>query len=128
MDKHQASWLDTFYDNVERMHEDYIRPQENGSHWNCEYVKLTDRNGDGIFAFAPFPFSFNVSRYTQEELTCKAVSYTHLDVYKRQIQCSVVDAGKRGDAVFYHLVQIQIKCKDAKLGQIHIPNLSLIHI
>ena len=40
----------------------------------------------------------------------------------RQIQCSVVDAGKRGDAVFYHLVQIQIKCKDAKLGQIHIPN------
>lgn len=75
MDKHQASWLDTFYDNVERMHEDYIRPQENGSHWNCEYVKLTDRNGDGIFAFAPFPFSFNVSRYTQEELTCKAHNY-----------------------------------------------------
>lgn len=28
VDKHQASWLDTFYDNVERMHEDYIRPQE----------------------------------------------------------------------------------------------------
>ena len=75
MDKHQASWLDTFYDNVERMHEDYIRPQENGSHWNCEYVKLTDRNGDGILAFAPFPFSFNVSRYTQEELTCKAHNY-----------------------------------------------------
>ena len=26
--------------NVGDLHEDYIRPQENGSHYDCEYVEL----------------------------------------------------------------------------------------
>ena len=49
------------------MHEDYIRPQENGSHYDCDYVELT--NGQcGIAAVSKNPFSFNASVYTQEEL------------------------------------------------------------
>ena len=56
------------------MHGDYLQPQENSSHWGARYVTLTD----GAFAFtaaAEQPFSFNVSPYTQEELTQKAHNY-----------------------------------------------------
>ena len=66
-DKHQASWHGLFRSKVAQMHEDYIRPQENGSHYDCDYVELT--NGQcGIAAVSKNPFSFNASVYTQEEL------------------------------------------------------------
>ena len=66
-DKHQASCHGLFRSKVAQMHEDYIRPQENGSHYDCDYVELT--NGQcGMAAVSKNPFSFNVSVYTQEEL------------------------------------------------------------
>ena len=66
-DKHQASCHGLFRSKVAQMHEDYIRPQENGSHYDCDYVELT--NGQyGIAAVSKNPFSFNSSVYTQEEL------------------------------------------------------------
>ena len=66
-DKHQASCHGLFRSKVAQMHEDYIRPQENGSHYDCDYVELT--NGQcGIVAVSKNPFSFNASVYTQEEL------------------------------------------------------------
>ena len=66
-DKHQASCHGLFRSKVAQMHEDYIRPQENGSHYDCDYVELT--NGQcGIAAVSKNPFSFNASVHTQEEL------------------------------------------------------------
>ena len=66
-DKHQAFCHGLFRSKVAQMHEDYIRPQENGSHYDCDYVELT--NGQcGIAAVSKNPFSFNASVYTQEEL------------------------------------------------------------
>ena len=66
-DKHQAASHGLFRSNVTCMHEDYIRPQENGSHYDCDYVELT--NGQcGIAAVSKNTFSFNASVYTQEEL------------------------------------------------------------
>ena len=66
-DKHQASCHGLFRSKVAQMHEDYICPQENGSHYDCDYVELT--NGHcGIAAVSKNPFSFNASVYTQEEL------------------------------------------------------------
>ena len=66
-DKHRASCHGLFRSKVAQMHEDYIRPQENGSHYDCDYVELT--NGQcGIAAVSKNPFSFNASVYTQEEL------------------------------------------------------------
>ena len=66
-DKHQASCHGLFRSKVAQMHEDYIRPQENGSHYDCDYVELT--NGQcGIAAVSKNPFSFNAYVYTQEEL------------------------------------------------------------
>lgn len=69
-DKHQASYMDVFSTTVRKLHQDYIRPQENGSHYNCRYVKL-----DSITAWGKQPFSFNASEYTIEELAGKAHNY-----------------------------------------------------
>ena len=66
-DKHQASCHGLFRSKVAQMHEDYIRPQENGSHYDCDYVEITSGQY-GIAAVSNNSFSFNVSVYTQEEL------------------------------------------------------------
>ncbi len=69
-DKCRASYHGIFRSRVADLHEDYIRPQENGSHHDCSYVKLQgDRHG--IIAVAPASFAFNASVYTQEELAGK---------------------------------------------------------
>ncbi len=69
-DKHRAAWHGRFTSSVERLHEDYLRPQENGSRFDCDYVTLT---GDGcaLTAVSETPFCFSASPYTQEELTEK---------------------------------------------------------
>lgn len=66
LDKHRSSWIGLFHTTVHDLHEDYIRPQENGSHCFCKYLNVANAvqvatRGDGDFAF-------NVSHYTQENL------------------------------------------------------------
>ena len=73
-DKHQAASHGLYHANVEDLHEDYIRPQENGSHYDCEYVELNNSRY-GIVASAEKAFSFNASYYTQEELEKKTHNY-----------------------------------------------------
>ena len=63
-----------FQTNLDDLHEDYIRPQENGSHYDCDYVSLSG-GGHKLTAVSASPFSFNASRYTQEELTDKPHNY-----------------------------------------------------
>ncbi|MBR4606501.1 MAG: DUF4981 domain-containing protein [Lachnospiraceae bacterium] len=70
IDKRRASWLGLFNAKVSEMYVDYIRPQENGSHYGCKYLELKGRDARIRFEGAR-PFSFNVSEYTQEELTEK---------------------------------------------------------
>ncbi len=76
IDKHHLDWYGRFFSTVPEMFVDYIRPQENGSHWGCTEVAVTDAAGRGIRAVGDAPFSFNASPYTQEELTHKAHNYT----------------------------------------------------
>lgn len=71
IDKRRASYIGKFTASVDELHEDYIRPQENGSHWGCHYVKLTSASGAGLLVLNDETFSFNASPYTQEELTLK---------------------------------------------------------
>ncbi|CUN34379.1 Beta-galactosidase [Allocoprococcus comes] len=73
-DKHQAASHGLYQANVDDLHEDYIRPQENGSHYDCEYVELNNSRY-GIVVFAENAFSFNASYYTQEELEEKTHNY-----------------------------------------------------
>ena len=73
-DKHHAASHDYFSSTIWQQHEDYIRPQENGSHYDCDYVQL-DGAGIKLTAVGAKPFCFNASHYTQEELTEKAHNY-----------------------------------------------------
>lgn len=73
-DKHQAASHGLYHANVDDLHEDYIRPQENGSHYDCEYVELNNSRY-GIVVSAENAFSFNAFYYTQEELEKKTHNY-----------------------------------------------------
>ena len=70
VDKHRAASHGLFESSVAALHEDYLRPQENGSHWDCSLVTVSDKI-QSFTASSCKTFSFNVSVYTQEELTEK---------------------------------------------------------
>ncbi|WP_148409742.1 glycoside hydrolase family 2 TIM barrel-domain containing protein [Murimonas intestini] len=74
IDKRRGGWHSEFTSDVKDMHEDYIRPQENGSHYDCSYVTVQG-NQAAFSAAGEKSFSFNASVYTQEELTEKAHNY-----------------------------------------------------
>ncbi len=59
---------------VEKLHEDYLRPQENGSRGGCDYITVSG-GGQSLSVAGEHPFSFNASPYTQEELEQKAHNY-----------------------------------------------------
>ena len=66
-DKHQATSHGIYRSKVTDLHEDYIRPQENGSHYDCDYVELTNAQY-GFAIVSEDSFSFSASYYTQEVL------------------------------------------------------------
>ena len=74
-DKHHDAKLGLYTSDVDSLHEDYLRPQENGSHWNCSGLALTTSDHRSLLISGTQNFSFNASRYTQEELTTKAHSF-----------------------------------------------------
>lgn len=74
VDKHQASYHDVFTTSVADLHEDYIKPQENGSHFDCDYVELS-HNASKFSVASKNPFSFNASHFSQEELSTKAHNF-----------------------------------------------------
>lgn len=68
-DKKTASYPAVFKSDVEDLFEDYIVPQENGSHCGCRYMRIS--NGVNRLCVTGDDFSFNASYYTVEELTEK---------------------------------------------------------
>ena len=76
IDKRRSGRHGIFHSTVEDLHEDYIRPQENGSHTDCDCLHL---EGGGLALTLASgdqnTFSFNVSPYTQEELERKRHNY-----------------------------------------------------
>ena len=73
IDKRRASVKHLFATTVTGEHEDYLMPQENGSHYDCTCLQVEDAvcglmvTGESV--------SFNASHYTPEELTCKMHSF-----------------------------------------------------
>ena len=65
VDKHRSSFRHLYETTVSAEHEAYLKPQENGSHYDCCYLEI-----GGLKAVAD-SFCFNASHYTQEELTAK---------------------------------------------------------
>ncbi len=70
IDKRRASYYGEFISNVWDMHEDYIKPQENGSHWGTTSASVINPAGYKVSATGE-SFTFSASPFTQEELTTK---------------------------------------------------------
>ena len=76
IDKCRSGTHGLFTSKVADLHEDYIRPQENGSHCDCDYVRLDGEDIEFTVVSADEEtFSFNASLYTQEELESKRHNY-----------------------------------------------------
>ena len=76
IDKRRSGRHGLYRANVADLHEDYIRPQENGSRFDTDCVALS---GGGLAFYAATgdgqTFSMNASYYTQEELERKGHNY-----------------------------------------------------
>lgn len=77
IDKQQATYYGKFETTVTELFEDYLKPQENGSHIGTEYLTLENAKlGKKIKLTAYLEsFSFNASHYSQESLTGAAHSF-----------------------------------------------------
>ncbi len=73
-DKHRGAYHGLFRSSVKDNHEDYIKPQENGSHYDCEFAQVQSGRC-GIALVSEKPFSFNASNYTQEMLEKSAHNF-----------------------------------------------------
>ncbi len=87
IDKHEACYMGNFEAEIRDMHEDYIKPQENSSHFGCKYVCVTDDETEITFT-SKEGLSFNASEYTQEELASKRHNF---DLVKSESNILCVD-------------------------------------
>lgn len=79
IDKHQASRFGRFHAEVKNLHEDYIMPQENGSHYHtCETV-VHDDWGNRMEIYSRNTYSMQILPYLQEELTLKTHNFELLE-------------------------------------------------
>ena len=85
IDKHHSSYKGNFSSMISDMYENYIRPQENSSHFGCDNMTVYSDKAAVRFS-SDSTFSFNASEYTQEELSCKAHNY-ELKKHKKNIIC-----------------------------------------
>lgn len=69
-DKHHASYPGLFRQEIKDLFEDYIKPQENGSHSFTRYLEV-----NGLRFSSKTPFSFNASFYSVKELSKKRHNY-----------------------------------------------------
>lgn len=69
LDKRRSTFKSKFEATVDSMHENYLKPQENGSHYSTEWATVTNLLGMGLLFIGMEDFSFNVSHYTPEDIT-----------------------------------------------------------
>ena len=77
-DKRRASYPGRFVTTVKDNMVEYLKPQENGSHYGCEEIKIENQT-NGYLKVISDSVSFNVSHYTEEELTGKTHSFELMD-------------------------------------------------
>ena len=92
IDKHLAARLGRFATTVTDNFEPYLRPQENGAHFDTQFVSLTTADGAGLLVTrTDAPFSMGASHYSDaqlrdacyvHELTPEPFTYLHLDAFQ----------------------------------------------
>ncbi|MDO4259768.1 MAG: beta-galactosidase small subunit [Actinomycetaceae bacterium] len=68
VDKHRSCRHGEYEATVDELFTPYLRPQENGSHAGTDFLIISSGDAELRVAGAT-PFSFNASRYTQEDMT-----------------------------------------------------------
>lgn len=69
IDKRRSTYKSKFSSSVDDMYENYIMPQENGSHFGTDWLTVTNDQGRGLYIEGEKEVSFNVSHYTAEDLS-----------------------------------------------------------
>ncbi|HYE83417.1 MAG TPA: glycoside hydrolase family 2 TIM barrel-domain containing protein [Clostridia bacterium] len=72
IDKRQSVVKGKYLTTVDKMFENYLMPQENGSRCGMEWVVISNAQGMGLRFASDSEFSFNVAHYTPEDLTVAA--------------------------------------------------------
>lgn len=75
IDKRQSTYKSRFQAFVRELHEDYIKPQENSSHYGTEWAIVSNLMGMGLLFIGMNDFSFNASHYTPEDLAAAKHNY-----------------------------------------------------
>ena len=108
VDKHRATYLGRFYAKVSDLHEDYLKPQENGSHFGTREVTVSGLGAQICVRGAGF--SFSASHFTQEELTCKKHNFELVPVRETVLCLDFAQAGVGSNS-----------CGPELLPQYHVP-------
>ena len=69
IDKHRSTRKSRYLTTVDAMFENYLKPQENGSHYNTDWAVVTNNQGMGLLFAADKSFSFNAAHYTAMDIT-----------------------------------------------------------
>lgn len=87
IDKRYASYKGEFETTATDNYNDYIKPQENGSHYGCEYAEITDgknairAEGDFCVNLSPYSVSELSSKKHSFELKKDGNNYFHIDLF-----------------------------------------------
>lgn len=75
IDKHHSTRIGRFLQRVDELFEDYVMPQENGSHYETHWAIVSNEQGMGLKFVGEEGFSFNASHYTPSDLTAADHNY-----------------------------------------------------
>ena len=92
IDKNSSCYLGRFNSKVSEMHEDYIKPQENGSHHFCREVSINNNSGK-IYVLSENDFAFNASHFSIEQLTSKTHNFL---LYEEDSTYLIIDYKQSG--------------------------------
>ena len=97
IDKHHACYKSLFMTSVDEMFENYLKPQENGAHYDTEWMSCTDRYGLGIEVIGE-GFSFKTGRYTAHEIAASAHPHELPESHKTVLNLDYGQSGSGSNA------------------------------
>lgn len=92
-DKKESAFIGLFGGEVSDLHEEYVRPQENGAHQDTQFVAFHDVLGLGIQFCGLDGFSFTAHNYTDEDQD--AAEHAH-ELKERDFVCVNIDFAQGG--------------------------------
>lgn len=91
-DSRQAAYPGVFNSSVDELFVNYVKPQENGNHMNCDWVSLSNNNKTLLIKSEEM-FDYSVSRYESKDL--ELAKHT-IDLKKRDYLVLNIDSCQNG--------------------------------